>query len=159
MSCGFYVYLTLVNMGIFIFSSLENDLSPNFHFSSEKARSYHLCWSKASRSYSSYQDDLVRVTRSENTSASNSASLWDSWLNVIYLHWTTQSFWQAGKWAVMQKGRLSGAFRNCSWQTQGFSPWKKKATCYFSEVALCAVLLTFRINQSLYLTNPNNIKI
>lgn len=59
MSCSFYVYLTWVNLEISVFESHENGLSANFHFSSKKGRSYDLCWSRASGSYSSYQDDLT----------------------------------------------------------------------------------------------------
>lgn len=63
MSCSFYIFLILIIIGIFVFDSLENDLSPDVHFSLKKAGSYCLFWSKASRSYSSYQDDLTYASQ------------------------------------------------------------------------------------------------
>lgn len=47
-----------VTLGVFIFYSLKNgQVLTSFHFL--KARSFHLCWSQASASYSSYQHDLA----------------------------------------------------------------------------------------------------
>lgn len=53
------MYANFGQSGNFHFQCLKIGSSADFYFISEKARSYSLCWSQASGSYSSYLDDLT----------------------------------------------------------------------------------------------------
>lgn len=124
MSHSFYVDLTLVNLGTAIFSSLENGLSPNLHFSSKKARSHSLCRSQASEVkihiWMTWHIQ-VTLTRSENTIA----SLWNSCLKLIYLHRTTQVLAGREVGSDAKRERLFGALKIVHGVNRTFLPRRR----------------------------------